>query len=96
MLQLQEIIGGPLNVFANLMAMCRPIKKRPQHEHIQRALQQIRALRCLLFAHGRRSTLTENPMVDVRLSNVKQSRGVIQGRHAPRQAVRCGIIRRWA
>jgi hypothetical protein len=28
MLHLQEIICGPLNVLADLMAMCRPGKKR--------------------------------------------------------------------
>jgi hypothetical protein len=57
MLHLQEIIRGPLNVFANLMAMRRPIKKRSQDKHVQRALQQIRPLLCLLFSHRRRSTL---------------------------------------
>jgi hypothetical protein len=44
-------------MFANLMAMCRPIKKRSQDKHVQRSLQQIRSLLHLLFSHGRRSTL---------------------------------------
>jgi hypothetical protein len=59
MLHLQKIVRGPLNMFANLMAMCRPIKKRSQDKHIQRSLQQIRTLRYLLFSHGRRSTLND-------------------------------------
>ncbi len=57
MLHLQEIVRGPLNMFANLMAMCRPIKKRSQDKHVQHSLQQIRPLLYLLFNHVRRSTL---------------------------------------
>ena len=56
MLHLQEIIGGPLDVLTDLMAVCRAIEKCAQDEHVQRALEQICALLCLL-SHGRRSTL---------------------------------------
>jgi hypothetical protein len=37
-------------MFANLMAVCRLIKKRSQDKHVQRSLQQIRSLFYLLFA----------------------------------------------
>ena len=70
MLHLQEIVGGSLDVFSDLMAMGWAIKQGPQDEHVQRALKQIRALRCL-FCHRRRSTLAKRAMVDIRLSIVK-------------------------
>ena len=57
MLHLQEIVCGPLNVLANLVPISRPMKKRSQDKHVQRALQQICPLLCLFLGHGRRSTL---------------------------------------
>jgi hypothetical protein len=57
-LHLKKIVCGPLNVFADLVAMPRPIKKRSQDQHVKRALQQIRPLLYLL-CHGRRSTLNQ-------------------------------------
>ena len=59
MLHLEEIIGGPLYVLADVMAMRRAIEKGAQDEHVQRALKQICA-RLYLFDHGRRSTLDNN------------------------------------
>ena len=55
MLHLQEVVRRPLNVLADLVTVRRPIEKRPQDEHVQGALQKIRAL-LYLFCHGRRST----------------------------------------
>jgi hypothetical protein len=49
MLHLQKIVWGPLNVLANLMPVSRPIKKRSQDKHVQRALQQISLLLCLFL-----------------------------------------------
>jgi hypothetical protein len=74
MLHLQKVVGGPLNVLADVVAVCRTIKKRSQDEHVQRALQEIGALRCL-SGHGRRSTLTQMLMVDNRPSVVNGGRG---------------------
>lgn len=67
MLHLQELVRGPLNVFAYLMAMSRSIEKRPQDEHVQRSLQETGPL-LYLFRHGRYSTLDLDVMVDIRLS----------------------------
>jgi hypothetical protein len=39
-LHLQKVIGGPLNVFANPMTMGWTIEKRPQDEHVKRALEK--------------------------------------------------------
>jgi hypothetical protein len=58
MLHLQEIVCGPLNVLSDLVAMGGTIKQGSEDEHVQRALEQIRALLCL-FCHRRRSTLGE-------------------------------------
>jgi hypothetical protein len=33
-LHLQELICGPLNVLADLVAMRRPVEKCPQDEHV--------------------------------------------------------------
>ena len=41
MLHLQEFVGGPLNVLADLVTVRRPIKKRSQDEHVECALEQI-------------------------------------------------------
>ena len=73
MLHLQEVVGGPLNVLADLVAVSRAIKKGSQDEHVQRALKKARARLCL-FGHGRQSTLDLEAMVDVRLSFVKTDR----------------------
>ena len=78
MLHLQEIVGGSLNVFSDLMAMSWAIKQGPQDEHVQRALKQIRALLCL-FCHRRRSTLGDSLMVDIRLSIVKDGALLLAG-----------------
>jgi hypothetical protein len=56
MLRLQKIAGGSLNVLADLMPVRRTIEKGSQDEHIQRALEKICSLPCLL-PHGRISTL---------------------------------------
>jgi|HubBroStandDraft_6_1064221.scaffolds.fasta_scaffold110655_2 hypothetical protein len=55
MLHLQDIIRGPLCACRS-DGVRRTIEKRAQDEHVQRALEQICALLCLL-SHGRRSTL---------------------------------------
>jgi len=52
MLHLQEVMGGPLNMLANLVAMRWTIKKGSQDEHVQRALKN-----SISFFHRRRSTL---------------------------------------
>lgn len=67
MLHLQKIVRAPLNVFADLASMSRAIKKSPQDEHVQRALQEIRAL-LYLFGHRRHSTIDIGAIVDIRLS----------------------------
>jgi hypothetical protein len=69
-LHLQELICCSLNVFANLMPMRRPIKKCPQDEHVERALEEPDPL-LYLFRHRRRSTLDMAMMVDIRLLVVK-------------------------
>ena len=78
MLHLQEIVRGPLNVLPDLVAMSGTIKQGPQDEHVQRALEQIRALLCL-FCHRRRSTLGDSLMVDIRLSIVKDGALLLAG-----------------
>ncbi len=55
MLHLQKIVGGPLNVFSDLVPMRRPVEKRAQNEHVQGALEQ--APWWCVLSHGRRSTL---------------------------------------
>jgi hypothetical protein len=69
-LHLQEIVGGPLDVFADLVTVRRSIQKCSKDEHVQRALQQIRALLCLVLHHRRHSTLDMPVMVGVRPSTV--------------------------
>jgi hypothetical protein len=59
MLHLKKVVCGSLNVLADLVAVRRTIKKCAKNEHIERALEKVRALWCLL-CHGRRSTLNEN------------------------------------
>jgi hypothetical protein len=39
MLHLQEIIGGPLNMLANLMSVRRPMKQSPEDQHVESALE---------------------------------------------------------
>jgi hypothetical protein len=58
MLRLQKIVGGSLNVLADLMPVCRAIEEGAQDEHIQRALEKVGSLLCLPL-HGRISTLNE-------------------------------------
>jgi hypothetical protein len=69
-LHLQEFVRGPLNVFADLVPVSRSVEKRPQDEHVKRALEKAHPLLCLLF-HRRHSTLDLAMMVDIRLSHVK-------------------------
>jgi hypothetical protein len=70
MLHLKEVIGGPLDVLADLVPVSRTIKKRPQDEHVQRALKKTSTL-LFRILHGRQSTLDMAMMVDTRLSIVK-------------------------
>jgi len=56
MLHLQEFICSSLNVLPDLMAVSWSIKKRPQDEHVERALKNAHSL-LGLFRHRRRSTL---------------------------------------
>jgi hypothetical protein len=56
-LHLQEVVGGPLNVLADLVTMSWPVKKRSQDEHVERALEKTRAPLLCLFRHRRQSTL---------------------------------------
>ena len=70
MLHLQKIVRGPLNVFADLVAMSGPIKKRPQDEHVQRALKKVaRCCVCFAIEDIRPSMAT---IVDIRPSIVKR------------------------
>jgi hypothetical protein len=46
------------------------VKKRPQDEHVQGALEKSSPLLCL-FRHGRHSTFDLAAMVDIRLPVVK-------------------------
>src|SRR5258708_35757943 len=54
-LHLQEFIRSPLNVLSNLVTVSRPIEKRPQDEHVKRALKKPGAL-LFWIRHGRQST----------------------------------------
>lgn len=65
-LHLQEIIGGPLNVFADFVAVSWAKKKSSQNEHVQSSLEYVGALRWICW-HGRDSTSGWNAMVDIRL-----------------------------
>lgn len=71
MLHLQKVVGGPLNVFADLVSVGRPIEKGPQDEHVKSAQEEARAGLCPV-SHRRRSTLDLAAMVDRRLSLVKK------------------------
>jgi hypothetical protein len=71
MLHLQEVVRGPLDGLPDLMAMSRPVQKRPQDEHVKRSLQKS-GPRLRLFFHGRQSTLNLASIVDIRQSIVKQ------------------------
>ena len=70
MLHLQKVIRGPLDLFADLVAVSWSIKKCSQDQHVKRALKKIRVLLCS-FLHRRRSTLGFRVIVDIRLSAVK-------------------------
>jgi hypothetical protein len=52
MLHLKEVIGGPLNMLANLMSMRWTMQKCSQNEHVQRALKK-----SISLCHRRRPTL---------------------------------------
>ena len=67
MLHLKEVVGGPLNMLANLMTMRRAIEKCSQNEHIQGSLEYTRSL-LRMFGHGRHPTPEQELMVDTRLS----------------------------
>jgi hypothetical protein len=69
MLHLQKVVGGALNVLADLMTMSRSIEKRPQDEHVKRSLEEPDPL-LYLFRHGRHSTFNLETMVGIRLSIV--------------------------
>ena len=72
MLHLQEIVRRPLNVLADLVAVSRTIKKRPQDEHVKRALQKRRCAAVSVLPWK-----TFDPqlmMVDTRLSIVNGRR----------------------
>ncbi len=56
MLHLQKIIRGSLNVLADVAAVRRSIEKRPQDQHVQRALKEIRVLLLFFSGHRRHST----------------------------------------
>jgi hypothetical protein len=71
-LHLQEVVRGPLNMLSDLMAVSGAIQKRPQDEHVKRALEKTCSLLCL-FIHRRQSTSNLKVMVDIRLSIVKGS-----------------------
>ena len=75
MLHLKEIIGGPLNMLANLMTMRWTIKKCSQDEHVQRALKKSNS-----FCHRRRSTLDLS--ADGRHSTVNCQEGTFEGKHS--------------
>src|SRR5579863_918450 len=55
MLHLQEVIGGALDMLANLVPMRWPVEEGAQDQHVQRSLQKANALLCF-FRHGRHST----------------------------------------
>jgi hypothetical protein len=40
-LHLEQVVGGPLDVFCDLMAVRRAKKEGPQNQHVQRPLQQL-------------------------------------------------------
>ena len=72
MLHLEKFVRGPLNVLTDLVTVSRPIKKRPQDEHVKSALEKAGALLLLcLLRHRRQSTLNPGAMVDARPSLVK-------------------------
>jgi hypothetical protein len=55
-LHLEKIIRGPLNMFADLMAVSRTIEKSSQDQHVEGALKKVRAF-WSLFSHRRHSTI---------------------------------------
>jgi hypothetical protein len=55
-LHLQKIVGCPLDVLSNLMAMRWTVEQRTQNEHVERTLQKIGA-RFVGLAGRRHSTL---------------------------------------
>src|SRR5690348_3354215 len=70
MLHLKKIICRPLYVLADLVPVRRSVQQRSQDEHVQRSLEQIPSLLCLI-CHGRRSTFAAKTMVGIRLWIVK-------------------------
>ena len=70
-LHLQEFIRRPLNVLPDLVTVSRSIEKRSQDEPVKRSLEEPDPLLRLL-RHRRYSTLNRAPMVDIRLSVVKE------------------------
>jgi hypothetical protein len=68
-LHLQKLVCASLNVFSDLVAVSRPIEKRPQDEHVKRSLEEPDPLLRLL-RYRRHSTLNLAAMVGLRLSVV--------------------------
>jgi hypothetical protein len=58
-LHLEKVVGGSLNVLADVMTVSWPVKQGTQDQHVKSALQQVGFLRCRL-CHGRRSTPDED------------------------------------
>jgi hypothetical protein len=66
MLHLKKVVCGSLNVLADLVAVRRTVQECPKNEHIQRALEKVRAcgvcfgmedIRPLVEINGRHSTI---------------------------------------
>jgi hypothetical protein len=70
-LHLQKIACGPLNVLADLMAVSRSMKKRPQDEHVKSALKQTNTL---LFQICTEDSLPSMMRVDARPSLGQEER----------------------
>ena len=65
MLDLEQVLGGSLDVLGDLVAVGRAKQQRPQDQHVQRALQQSDSLgRFVRYRHGRHSTQISLNWVD--------------------------------
>jgi hypothetical protein len=57
MLQFQNVVGRPLNVLGDFVAMRSPEEQRAQDQHVERALKQLGSIVVFAHRHGSHSTL---------------------------------------
>jgi hypothetical protein len=69
-LHLQEIVRGPLDALADMMAMSGAIQKRAEDQHIKGALEQLRPL--LFFLSGHEDIRSWDQVVEFRMATLGQ------------------------